>query len=115
MSRYHRDLGFPDDVVGPSREERLTYTAHARYAARQDRVPLDSLPEWLPDVFDLIEVEIEGGIERKWVVRFTSEYQPERRRDYVLVVTADYLVKTMWVNHTDDQHGTLDRSKYDRP
>jgi predicted dinucleotide-utilizing enzyme len=59
----------------------------------------------------LVEVEATDGKVTKWVVRFPLNTS----LDMVLAMTGDYIVKTVWVNRTNDPHATLDVHQYDRP
>lgn len=108
---YHADLGIPSDAPEPIVGHCLTYSVHAHGAAVQDRVQ-HQLPCALP-TFDLVEVELLGQVGNepvKWVVRCRLDSE----RELVLVITSEYMVKTVWVNRADDTHATLDRTKYDR-
>ena len=107
--RYHVDLGIPDEVEYPVVGHALTYTVHAYSEAQKDRAST-RLPTSLPD-YALVEVETSGPYVTQWVVRVGLD----GARDLCLVITRDYVVKTVWVNRHDDAHDTLDRTKYDRP
>lgn len=108
---YHRDYGIPLGCPEPQEGHALVYTLHAHKEAQKDRVA-NVLPVCMLDHMDLIEVELNRrGEPVKWTVRMPLT----KGRDLVLVVTSEYLVKTVWVNKSDDLHNTLDRTKYDRP
>lgn len=106
---YHVDIGIPEGVDYPVVGSDLRYTLHAHNAGVKDRVHT-RLPVVLPD-YTLVEVEADGPVATKWVVRCMLDDV----RDLVLVVTMDYVVKTVWVNRRDDTHATLNRNRYDRP
>lgn len=111
MYIYHADLGMPHDCPEPVGGKALTYTVHAYAEARKDRVQ-DRLPRVVPMGADLIEAKVTWQNEPvSWVLRTSLD----RDRDLVLVVTSEYMVKTVWVNRKDDPHATLDVHKYDRP
>jgi hypothetical protein len=107
-TRYHRDIGFPQYVVGPEPGLPLTYSRHAQQEASKDL--WDLLPQTLPD-HTLIEAEVLGRRETKWVVRVPTGTQ----HDLVLVVLPTGFVKTVWLNHTTDTHRTLRRELYQEP
>lgn len=105
---YHSDVFVPPQYFNPlNLGLRLHYSAHARSEAAKDRLNLDALPKRLP-YHRVIEVEVDEQGVSKVVVRihFTHGY------DLVLVVLPDGFVKTLWLNATDDQHATLNRSRY---
>lgn len=107
---YHADLGIPDDIPGPEGGAALRYTVHAVRAAAHEHVET-MLPATLPLTFQLVEVETLGGLPVKWVVRTRLD----RDRDLVLVINHNYTVRTVWVNKVDDQHATLDTTRYTQP
>ena len=105
---YHKDLGFPPDMVLPPTDLWLHYTGHALYAASQEGIQARDLPTRLPASFQVVEVEMLGDLTTKWVLRwrFTAE------DDLVVVILRDGTVKTVWVNHVEDTHRTLQRHRY---
>lgn len=104
---YHADLGIPDDVPGPEGGSALRYTVHAIRAAQADRIE-NILPATLPLTYQLVEVETLDGMPVKWVVRARLDAE----RDLVMVITHNYVVRTVWVNRVDDQHATLRTERY---
>lgn len=112
MTLYHTDIGLPERARGLQFAALLSYTQHARQAARDDRYgPID-----LPQVFDsrnatLIEVGLVGEEVTKAVYR-----QPyDRQHDLCLVLNLKAnKVITVWLNRNDDHHRTLDEGKYAR-
>ena len=110
---YHRDLGIPANLARPAAGLALAYTHHALFAAEQDGLPRGYLPAALPSVFDLIEVATFAGKPTTWVVRFRLPDFSDW--DIVLAVRWDGTVRTVWFNRSDDQHETLDRSRYRKP
>ncbi len=103
---YHCDIGIPADVLWPEIGKTLSYTRHAYQAACKDCV--ERLLPWSLPAYRIIEVQILEGVAVKWVVRcdFLAD------RDLVLVITSTYRVKTVWLNHKNDQHTTLRREQY---
>jgi hypothetical protein len=113
---FHRDIGFPADLditLYTRRPLALRYSSHARRAAAGDRYGAAILPQVLHVAAgDLVEAEVlSAPVVTKLVVR--TRYSATL--DLVLVVLPCGFVKTVWFNKRDDQHGTLDRSKYAHP
>jgi len=121
---YHADLGLPWPLVaGIQAAQPLEYGPHARQAAITDRfATLTQAP--LTRAFnatEVFEVEVEQGEVVKIAVRissgFTANSYSGKPVDLVLVLTPSrrtrgWFVKTLWFNHREDRHYTLDRSKY---
>jgi hypothetical protein len=137
---YHRDMGFPKGHPMPQPCVRLSYSKHAREAALE-RLPraldktaarelLNALPERLPSSFEVIEVSTFGGMPAHWLVRFplhvlvgSSNAQGIKlmhleRTDYDVVLAlgtgmvSPLTVRTVYLNHKDDNHATLRRERY---
>lgn len=110
---YHKDVFAHSSVFRSPDPMRVRYTRHAREAAHGDRY--GDLTRYLPDWVDvqegeIVEVEVTDGAITKRVVR-----QPVTEElDLVMVITTDGSVKTVWGNLHNDQHKTLNRSKFVR-
>ena len=109
---YHCDVWMPHELRQATlglRPVPLIHSGHARRAAADDGVRLPNvlqLSSW-----KLVEVEVRGGCAVKLVVR--KRY--DAARDLVLVVLANGVVKTTWMNQRSDNHRTLNRSAYVQP
>lgn len=104
---FHKDIGIPANLTGPSVGLQLVYSNHAiDQSIRKDI----TLPSFLSR-YTLVEVEIDRKWIQKWVVRVHYSDQD----DLVLVVQPDGFVRTVWLNSKTDTHKTLDRSQYARP
>lgn len=112
MDLYHADIRLPDGFHLPNRVVELFWTRHAKGAALDDRygripeIPLINLGQ-----VDVIEVGLEGRRVRKVVVRTNLDDY----RDIVLVLVPGpnkWTIKTVWANLVNDDHKTLDRSRY---
>lgn len=110
---YHREVWFPKWL-----EKKLTighiklqYSEHAKRAAHSDRYGLITLPESI-NVNDgyIFEAEASGKNLVKLVVRHSFNHQ----LDITYVILLNGTVKTVWLNHKNDVHRTLDRSQYER-
>lgn len=113
MLTYHKDIRLPEGFRLPARRVSLAWSVHAKRAAKDDRYGLMTVFDTLMlGECETIEVTIEGRCVRKLVLR--TEWDTDH--DIVLVVIPEtpthYFVKTVWLNHVDDTHRTLDRSKY---
>lgn len=107
---FHKDLGIPTTVSGPPVGMRLYYGYHSA----QERAPekgIAVLPDFVPPNYTLVEVETNRGAPVKWVIRVPYNAQD----DLVLVVLPTGKVKTVWKNHRQDTHRTLNRSIYTLP
>jgi hypothetical protein len=114
---YHRNLGLPagaaslwDGVLD------LQYSAHAQQESRQDRngaLPLFPNVEF--QASDVVEVQVERGEAVKAVLRVPMDDS----RDLVYVLSRPAagraFVRTVWCNRANDNHRTLDSSKYVKP
>ena len=114
---YHKDIGFPDDLVMPrgfSPVITLDYGGHARFEAMSDKYGKLNLPHRV-DVRtdgDIIEVGAIDNVCCKLVFRMSYD----AKKDIVLVIKVPTgFVKTVWANEKNDQHRTLDRSRYGNP
>lgn len=110
---YHREVFAPSALFKSPGILSLRYTEHARLAAKNDRY--GDLSQYLrPDVqfdaADIVEIEVQGGLIAKWVVRLSVT----RQLDLVMAITREGAVKTVWGNKADDSHASLDIRKYVR-
>jgi len=109
MALYHKDIFLPAAARALRFAVMLRYSAHARRAATNDRYGDINLPRvFNSDNAELVEAEVENGKVRKMVYR--QPYNGEN--DLVIVLNPDGLVRTVWLNQTNDSHRTLDTTKY---
>lgn len=109
---FHRDIGFPSIFRRPVGRYRIVLSLHARARAREKNIVVPSTIN-LND-FDIIEIEIVKSRLVKMVIR--GEY--DDYDDICMAVSPEngrLFVRTVWLNHWNDTHRTLDRSKYGRP
>lgn len=113
MALYHKDIRLPEGFRLPCRVVTLEYSRHAQRAADDDRygmIPV--LPILNLGLCEVIEVEIAGRRVEKMVLRTGLD----AHNDVVVVVIPKtpnhYFVKTVWINEKNDDHKTLDRSRY---
>lgn len=109
---YHEQLGIPVDLDRPQPGHPLHYSVHATNEARKDRA--DALPRLLPPTFTLIELEANDSNQVvKWVVRIPCHTRRQNKwLDLVVAVQPDGTVRTAWLNCADDDHRTLDETRY---
>lgn len=113
---YHRDVFFPEGVLSSyvDYQWNLAYTRHALREAVQDKLgTLTHAPRSVRFIDDeVIEIETTNGAVTKLVIR--TQY--DDRRDLILVLRnmqdGAATVITLWTNAVDDNHNTLDKSKY---
>lgn len=113
---YHKDIGFPDNLTMPrgfNPVVRLRYGGHSRQAAFEDRYGILKLPSEVDlRKGETVEVGTVGNVVTKLVMRFPHD----DKIDLVMVIQpADGFVRTVWANEKNDQHKTLNRSKYADP
>lgn len=113
---YHDEVYMPRNNR-PTGSVRVSWSAHARKAANDDRYGHIPMPHILDlSGFRLVELAQEDGKDTKYVLR--GRLDDERDVVYVLRWTVgprgirNYRVVTVWVNLHTDKHRTLDRSKY---
>ena len=108
---YHSQIYMPK-VELPTVDVVLNYTHHAIQAAKTDRNGKIELPETINFQFcKLVELEVVDNRPFKVVVRMHHD----SKCDLVLIILLDgYRVKTDWLNRKNDNHRTLDASKYRR-
>lgn len=88
----------------------LRYSVHARERAIENRVELPK--HFLPRVAEVVEVEVVNGAVHKIVAR--QSFNATHDVCFVLLM-AEKLVKTVWVNLRSDRHFTLDKGRFTRP
>lgn len=107
---YHRDVFMPEIVKNaPSMTLCLRMTRHAEEASHTDRYGHLAIPSSITFTGkDIVEAEYIDGRINKIVIRL--KYNDKLSAVYVCLL--DGTLKTVWFNMTDDDHKTLDRSKY---
>ena len=109
---YHKEIGFPRCYRRPVGKYATALSRHARTREVEKGFRVPAIVDL--SKFDVIEIEMSNGIVTKMVIR--GEYSDWY--DIVLVViprSHGLFVKTAWLNEWDDNHSTLDASKYARP
>lgn len=114
---YHKEIGLPSGAAKPFVGSlHLAFGHHARQAANSDRYGRIELPQNLQvDESSIVEVEVDGGVAVKAVVRVQFDAQ----RDLVVVVNRPDVrgafVRTVWFNLRSDAHKSLRRHLYRQP
>jgi hypothetical protein len=117
--KYHRIIGFPKSLVFPNGILNLIYTKHAdeksQFIFGDEKIMHDLFDHIYANKDWIIEVTTDDNIICK---SFVTRYRVAAF-DIVLVVKIltnhTGLVITVWDNNTEDNHETLDKSKYDLP
>jgi hypothetical protein len=112
MDLYHSDIRLPDGFVAPTARVALKWTRHADEARLNDRYTV--IPKFKTATLKRLKV-VEVGVENGRVVKILFRGRLDDRNDVcmVLMPLRDlWLVKTVWVNVSDDGHKTLDKSRY---
>ena len=91
----------------------LTPSAHALRERDSDRYGKFEIPTAFdPATWTVIEIEVANGALNKVVARKAID----EKRDIVMVfLPLTKLIKTVWVNESNDLHKTLDKSNYSTP
>lgn len=109
---YHHTLGFPKHIELPTFGYCLQYGTHAREEALQDRFGEITLPNFA-ELYraQIVEIGVVNNKLNKIVAR-----QPHCENFDIVIVFLPHngFVKTVWLNHKNDNHKTLDKSKYMR-
>ena len=110
MTLYHKDLGLPKSARSLQFAGFLTYSQHARDAAKTDRYGQVDLPT----IFDSRNASlIEAGYDGEKVVKTVYRQQYDRQHDLCIVLDPRTMrVITVWLNRLDDHHRTLQEDKY---
>lgn len=114
-SLYHRDLGMPG-FVAPAMAGfavLLQYGGHVMHRMAERGICPSRVPTvWQPGTGEVFEVETDDR--RKVVTKFAARVSYDDRRDLVIVIANTGKVITVWTNDKNDQHATLDISKYSK-
>ena len=112
---YHKEIAMPREVTALKAVTiRPTHTRHAREAALTDRYGVINLPEVVSfSGADVVEAEITEGRVSKLVVRRPYD----EARDIVMAIgfrNSESFLKSAWFNLRNDNHGTLNRERYNK-
>jgi len=108
--KYHRDIYLPEQVNNMHFVCALRYTFHALRAAKSDKRGIINLPQ----VFDSskatpVDATIQNG--RVWRILYRMDY--DKDKDLCLVIEPhNRTAVTVWLNDKDDNHPTLDTTRY---
>ncbi len=108
---YHKDIGLPDcakKLYGKS--FRLVYSEHAKRACVTDKYGYIMKPPFEVTVTPENLIEVESDLLQ--VAKFVIRQKYDSKFDVVLAISADLVVKTIWLNESNDLHFTLDTKKY---
>jgi hypothetical protein len=112
MALYHSEIYMPEIAQRVAFAALVRPTPHARHAATSDRYGAFALPTVVDTrTGNLIEADVTNNVVTKVVFRFGYD----AHRDIVLVIDprpSMPVLITAWLNEKDDDHRTLDRSKY---
>lgn len=114
VSLYHRSVYAPAAMFRSPGVVRLHYTRHALQAAKDDKY--GDMTRYLRtyldfDAADIVEVEVTNGEITKRVIRVPVNNELV----LVMVVSGIGRVITVWANQLNDDHASLDRTKFVQP
>lgn len=110
MPLYHRVIGFPSPLRIPMGDILLQNSFHARQQAYERRITIPAIV----NLADATIIEVETDWHGR-VVKTVARFPYDRLRDLTIVMLTNGAVKTVWLNDVDDEHETLDLTRYDRP
>lgn len=108
---YHNEVGIPPAVLRqiPNRVIKVRYSRHAIDQAQQKYGLFEKdLPSHFNPSKYTFEVEVLNGKLVKYVVRMYLD----QFNDICIPITMDGIAKTVWLNHSNDNHFTLDKGRY---
>lgn len=112
---YHKDVFLPPSLVAAVAAidfSMIHYSRHALVAAAEDGVQAHELPHSLTLAdWTLVKVETVDGRVRGLLLRRPRPANP-RLHLVIAVAVPDMVVRTVWVNRANDNHRSLDRTKY---
>ena len=117
LKKYHQQKGFHKNAVLPQGKYCLTYSQHAKKEFTNDKYnePNFILPPTI-DIYPEAIFEIEIIKDSSKPIKISCRIPFNKELDLSLAIDwQDKYVKTVWLNHKDDQHDTLDLGKYHRP
>jgi hypothetical protein len=108
---YHKVFGFPKEIViKPVFNLVLGYHAERRL---YDLHIAEHMPKhFLPGVAEVIEIEVINGKVHKILARQSIGNNRDICYPFLL---ESKLVKTVWINMSDDTHVTLDKTRFVTP
>ena len=113
-ARYHKRLGFPegtDDLLSRFLDGfgSVRYSTHAKYETIQDSrgiIPVLKKSDLCAD--HCFEIVVVG----QQIVKAAFQIIGNKELNYAYVISCEGVVITCWANAEDDDHQTLDETKY---
>jgi len=122
LVKYHRDIGFPDDVFIPYGKHSLRWTPHARAAKSryEESGKFIGKELFLPKCVDVTtESVFEIAVTEDWrraVTRVGVRTAYDRYHDVAMAVSTlhrgDFQLVTAWICRRTDSYRNLDTSNY---
>ena len=111
MTLYHKDVYLPD-IKFKDMSIKVEFKDYARQKAFMREIDISRFEIINLNQGELIELEIINHTPVKIVMR----YKYNNEYDICIVILLNKLiVKTVWLNHVNDKHDTLDTSIYYKP
>lgn len=114
--KYHRAIGFPKSLILPEGKFWLVWSDHA-YLKFQSLFDSLSVPKYETVNADtIIEIHTKNDVDcENFVTRTVFTETEDVITCFKLIGKKRLLVISFWMNNKDDNHETLDKSKYDLP
>lgn len=111
--KFHREIGFPDEIEIPTGRTEVSHTGHSKTRSGNHKHGEFEIPD---EVFvyddDVIEIKTKNG--ELW--RFLIRVSYNDTYDICIVLEKPHdTVVTAWRNEVTDTHDSLDTSQYDHP
>ena len=116
---FHKLVGFPAGATAPFvGEYSIRLGDHAKCAQNSDDGIVNGVQDGetlIVEARDIVEVEVTNGAAVKAVVRLGYSDTQDVCFALLAPVGGVAFVKTFWLNSANDNHRSLNRSKYSRP
>ena len=112
----HSDIYLPEEIKSlPAKKYNVLYSTHAIEAAKNDRYGKITLSDKI--IFSGLNI-FEAEIINKELTKIVIRIAYDNTNDLCLAIAIKengLMVKTVWLNSKNDNHKTLDTSKYYNP
>ncbi len=108
---YHKDIYMPA-IKFENKSFRLEYKDYVLNRAFEREINLSRFESVNLCNGELIELETVNRMPVKIVMRYKYNSQYDI---CIVILLGSFIVKTVWLNHVNDKHDTLDTSKYYKP
>jgi len=118
MKIYHKDIGFPSNLLLLDMYVNLKYSRHAIKKNEELKHKLEITKELVRiKASEIIELHI---TKKGWLKKIVLRTAYNNKKDIIFVIelflfSMKAKVVTFWLNNKKDKHYTLDKTKYTKP